>query len=256
MANDIVFKTKAFGGYNKQEVMNYINELLGEKNSLEKKLAEIINDLAETKNELNEFKLRLSEVDSLKTEIESAASLNDELKNKIESQESEIKNLLTEISERDEKIDVLENKAQEDNISEETKKELEFLRFEVQRLKSECEKKRDIERQVGAAMLDARVHSEELVESARERANNVTKSVYDAIGDTAVKIDDLSTGIGEIARTFTKSVEEVELRIKALTGDMSKTAQLLISETGMIAESSSVDVEYDFTKNNGDDIDI
>ena len=88
------------------------------------------------------------------------------------------------------------------------------------------------------------------MEAARERANNVTKSVYAAIGDTAVKIDDLSAGIGEIARSFTKSVEEVELRIKALTGDMSKTAQLLISETGMIAETSSPEVEYDFSKDN------
>ena len=69
-------------------------------------------------------------------------------------------------------------------------------------------------------------------------------------------LDDLSTGIGEIARSFTKSVEEVELRIKALTGDMSKTAQLLISESGIITDSQNdkvKDVEYDFLTNKSDD---
>ena len=89
-----------------------------------------------------------------------------------------------------------------------------------------------------------------------EKADLVRKDVYDAIGDTALKIDELSGGITEIARNFTKSVEEVELRIKALTGDMSKTAQLLISESGIITESQSdniKEVEYDFLTNKSDD---
>ena len=53
------------------------------------------------------------------------------------------------------------------------------------------------------------------------------------------------------------SVEEVELRIKALTGDMSKTAQLLISETGVISDAStevSGEIEYDFNKHGEEDI--
>ena len=256
MGNDIVFKTKAFGGYNKEDVMNYINGLLNEKKQIEEKLADSVSENSRLKDEISEMKDSLREIDSLKTEIESAVNLNDELKAQLESKESEIKNLVTEVSERDEKIVELENNVHNNSIDEETEKELEFLRFEVQRLKAENEKKKDIERQVGAAMLDARVHSEGLVEAAREKANIVTKSVYDAIGDTAVKIDDLSTGIGEIARSFTKSVEEVELRIKALTGDMSKTAQLLISETGVISDLASAEVEYDFTKKIGDNEEV
>ncbi len=252
MANDVVFKTKAFGGFNKQEVMDYVNKLLNQKNEVEKKLADSSEKCAQLNAEINEYKSQAEEIEKLRNEIIDAQSLNSEIQSQVDAKEAEIKNLLTEISERDEKIAEFENNAQNNNINEETTKELEFLRSEVQRLKSECEKKKDLERQVGAAMLDARVHSEELVEAARERANNVTKSVYAAIGDTAVKIDDLSAGIGDIARSFTKSVEEVELRIKALTGDMSKTAQLLIAETGMISDSStdnsSVDVEYDFSK--------
>ena len=250
MANDVVFKTKAFGGFNKQEVMDFVNKILDEKNEVEKKLADSSEKCVQLNAELSECKAEIEEIGNLRSEITAQTSLNTELQSQIDAKETEIKNLLTEISERDEKIAEFENNAQNNSISEETEKELDFLRSEVQRLKTECEKKKDLERQVGAAMLDARVHSEELVEAARERANNVTKSVYAAIGDTAVKIDDLSAGIGEIARSFTKSVEEVELRIKALTGDMSKTAQLLISETGMIAETSAPEVEYDFSKDN------
>ena len=133
------------------------------------------------------------------------------------------------------------------------------LKAENEALKADIEKKRDMERQVGAAMLDARVHSEELIEEAKEKANNVTKAIYNAIGETAVKIDDLSAGIGEIARNFTKSVEEVELRIKVLTGDMSKTAQALISDSVSVEpKASSVDdiPVYDFNSVSVDDVNV
>lgn len=253
--SDIVFKTKAFGGYNKKDVMDYINSLLAEKSELNKAVASLVDTNNKLEAEIAEYKIKSVEMGELRSELVSAKSLNTELCSQIDSKETEIKNLLTEISERDDKILVLENTLSENMMSEAAEKEIEFLRGEVQRLKNECERTKDMERQVGAAMLDARVHSEELVEAARERANNVTKAVYAAIGDTAVKIDDLSDGIGEIARAFTKSVEEVELRIKALTGDMSKTAQLLIAETGVIADSSRevpAEIEYDFN-NHGEE---
>ena len=167
-----------------------------------------------------------------------------ELSAKINDYESAIDDKDTLIKELTERLSEAQAKAVDEiEISE--------LKSENERLQNELDKKRDMERQVGAAMLDARVHSEELVEQAKERANTVTKAVYAAIGDTAVKIDDLSAGIGEIARNFTKSVEEVELRIKALTGDMSKTAQALISENVLTedikTETIEVKEEYDFS---------
>lgn len=249
--SDVVFKTKAFGGYNKKDVMDYVTALLVEKSELNKNIASLIEANSKLEKEIAEYKLKLEEMGSLRSELVSVKAFNSDLSSQIDFKETEIKNLLSEISDRDDKILKLENTVSANIMSDADESELEFLRGEVQRLKVECEKKKDLERQVGAAMLDARVHSEELVEAARERANNVTREVYSAIGDTALKIDDLSEGIGEIARAFTKSVEEVELRIKALTGDMSKTAQLLIAETGVIAEPSRSDVaevEYDFTQ--------
>ncbi|MBO5896164.1 MAG: hypothetical protein J6Q83_02590 [Clostridia bacterium] len=242
MANDVVFKTKAFGGFNKDEVMDFVNKILAEKAELEKKLEE-------SESALNEANV---EIDSLK----GIADDNDILQEHLDKANNKVSELNGELEAANELIVSLSQQVTNAQASEEAQAEIDSLKAEVTRLRAECEKKRDIERQVGAAMLDARVHSEELVEAAKERADMVTKSVYSAIGDTALKIDDLSTGIGEIARSFTKSVEEVELRIKALTGDMSKTAQLLISESGIITDSQSdnvKEVEYDFLTNKSDD---
>lgn len=235
MANDVVFKTKAFGGFNKDEVMDFVNKIIAEKTELEKRLAQSEDALSKAEIELDTLK--------------GIADDNDILQGLLDDANNKVSQLNGELDSANELIVSLSQQVTEARLSEESQAEIESLKAEVTRLRAECEKKRDIERQVGAAMLDARVHSEELVEAAKERAGLVTKSVYSAIGETALKIDDLSSGIGEIARSFTKSVEEVELRIKALTGDMSKTAQLLISESGIIADSQNdkvKTVEYDF----------
>ncbi len=242
MGNDIVFKKKAFGGFDKEEVMDFVNRILTEKSDLEKRVADTNVKYAQVNSQMIEYKRIVDESFETQNTLTEANDKISELETALSSKDGEIANLTNQINELNVKL----SKAV---ISEEIQAEIDSLRAENTALKIENEKKKDLERQVGAAMLDARVHSEELIEEAKEKANAVTKSVYAAIGETALKIDDLSGGIGEIARNFTKSVEEVELRIKALTGDMSKTAQLLISDSGYIAENeeSSNEIEIDFT---------
>ncbi len=248
MANDVVFKSKAFGGFDKNEVLDFVNKILDEKVGLEKRLSESNAKFAQVNAELFALKKASEEAENEKAELEAVKAKLAESEAELETKDSAISTLGAQLTEKDNEIESLKNTLSQTATSDEVQAELDSLRAEVARLKVETEKKKDLERQVGAAMLDARIHSEELIEEAKEKANAVTKSVYTAIGETALKIDDLSTGIGEIARSFTKSVEEVELRIKALTGDMSKTAQLLISDSGIISDSNEVEpqIEYDF----------
>lgn len=237
MSNDLMFRTSAFGGFKKNEVMDFIENILNEKSALERQLAECTAKTSQLSTQVASLQSELDDAGKLRSEIaELSVKIND-----FETAISDKDILIKELTERLSKAEA--------NSADES--ELNLLKEENANLRDELDKKRDMERQVGAAMLDARVHSEELVEQAKERASSVTKAIYAAIGDTAVKIDDLSAGIGEIARNFTKSVEEVELRIKALTGDMSKTAQALISDSVLSDDSKRTPAEptqeYDFS---------
>ena len=243
MSKDVLFKTSAFGGFKKDEVMDFVQQVLGEKGELERLL---LNNTTRN-NQLS------AELNNVKAEIDSLSSVRDELADSL----IKVEDLTNALKEKDAIIEELNLKLAEAQRNSCSSDELDRLKAENDALKADIEKKRDMERQVGAAMLDARVHSEELIEKAKEKANNVTKAIYNAIGETAVKIDDLSAGIGEIARNFTKSVEEVELRIKVLTGDMSKTAQALISDSVSVEpKASSVDdiPVYDFNAVSVDDV--
>lgn len=237
MSKDLMFRTSAFGGFKKDEVMDFIEKVLTEKSALERQLAANTAKTTQLNNEIGALQSEVADIGKLRSDVA-------ELSAKINDYESAIDDKDTLINELTIKLSEAQSKAFDES-------EINALKAENERLQAELNKKAALERQVGAAMLDARVHSEELVEQAKERANAVTKAVYSAIGDTAVKIDDLSQGIGEIARNFTKSVEEVELRIKALTGDMSKTAQALISENVLAEEIKTETInfakEYDFS---------
>lgn len=249
MADNVVFKSRAFGGFDKTEVMDYVNKLLEEKASVEKRLSESNAKFAQANAQLFEMKRNADDIENYKAQLEEALAKIEELNAQASEKTAEAEELKSQLAQKDEENSRLREEMGNMAVPQELQAELEAAKAEIGRLKVEAEKKRDLERQVGAAMLDARIHSEELVEEAKEKANAVTKNVYSAIGETAVKIDDLSTGIGEIARSFTRAVEEVELRIKALTGDMSKTAQLLIAESGVMADgvAGEAPVEYDFS---------
>lgn len=243
MSKDVLFKTSAFGGFKKDEVMDFVQQVLGEKGELERLL---LNNTTRN-NQLT------AELNHVKSELDSLSGVRDELAECL----IKIEDLTNALNEKDAIIEEFTSKLAEAEKNNCSSDELDKLKAENEALKADIEKKRDMERQVGAAMLDARVHSEELIEEAKEKANNVTKAIYNAIGETAVKIDDLSAGIGEIARNFTKSVEEVELRIKVLTGDMSKTAQALISDSVSVEpKASSVnDIPvYDFNTVSVEDV--
>ena len=227
MANDVIFKTKAFGGFNKEEVMAYINNLISEKSALETKCKELTDANNNLKNDINEATEKVKEAEEKLLKAEEQLG-EDAQRLKVER---EINTALTEDKEKlnveilklNKEITELKNKPV---LSEE---DAEILKAENAKLKIECDKLKAMEQQVGAAMLDARLRSDELIKEAEEKADIVRKDVYDAIGDTALKIDELSGGITEIARNFTKAVSEVEMRINLLTGNMSKTAQALIS---------------------------
>ena len=231
MSRDILFKTVAFGGFKKDEVMDFIEKILSEKSELEKHFSSLTATI-------NGLEAKISELES---DLSDKKAIQGDLLEKCER----IAELEAFIEEKDELITELTRRASNSEETEALESEIQLLRAENARLKAEIEKKRDIERQVGAAMLDARAHSEELVEAAKERAGIVTREAYASIGDAALQIDSLSLAVGEIARSFVKSVEDVELRIKVLTGDMSKVAQTLISD-GSSASDTTIP-EYDFS---------
>ena len=87
--SDIVFKTKAFGGYNKKDVMDYVNALLVEKSELNKTIASFNDSNVKLEAELSEYKSKCEEMGALRSELVSEKNLNSELRSQIDFKETE-----------------------------------------------------------------------------------------------------------------------------------------------------------------------
>lgn len=245
MANDVVFKSSIFGGFNKEEVMAYINTLLSEKKNLEEQITSLKSTVAQYNVKMNVLEQRAVEADNLVQRFNMLSAENIALRNQlgdVEALKKKYEELRTEVEREKAECDVLRAELSTNSYSFE---EVEALKTENARLNADNIRMRNMEQQVGAAMLDAHLHSEELINAAREKANKVTRDIYSAIGDTALKIDALSSEIAEIAGSFTKSAEEIELRINVLTGNMSKTAQAMLSENNVLQSSSPAEKKSD-----------
>lgn len=191
---DFVFRSSVFGGFKKQDVMEYLAALNSERAELQQKYSVASNDAASFLKRVSELEVKASEAAEL------AARLDGE------------KLKLSELEK--------ENDANLQKLS--------ALELEKEKLAADCEKLRAVELQLGAAMLDARLYSERLVNEANGKVSAINRETGEAITRTAGKIGALSGNISELAAVFNKALAELESRIRSLVGDMGKAADDLV----------------------------
>ena len=97
--------------------------------------------------------------------------------------------------------------------------------------KSEMHRKaeeiRASEAQLGAAFLDARKYSDEIVTAANKKANETALDASDSIAKQATEVARLSSDVDALAETLTKSIADLHANIAALSVKLSKSAQAL-----------------------------
>ncbi len=90
-----------------------------------------------------------------------------------------------------------------------------------------AEEIRASEAQLGAAFLDARKYSDEIVTAANKKANETALDASDSIAKQATEVARLSSDVDALAETLTKSIADLHANIAALSVKLSKSAQAL-----------------------------
>lgn len=200
MDSERILRTSIFGGFRREDVLSYVEELKGEiaelreelKGKVEKidTLCEMADNLSRACEEAKETEQKLSEVTAaLKAEQqknETLAAENAELSKRVGAIDSEKA--------------AMEQKAAEIRASE---------------------------AQLGAAFLDARKYSDEIVSAANQKANETQSEVSDSIAKQATEVAKLSADVDALSATLSKSIESLHADISALSVKLSKAAQSL-----------------------------
>ena len=161
MASEKIFRSAVFGGFNRSDVISYIEDLRNEISDLQRKYAD-----KETK--INELEDKVGDL------TEKCASLND-LQEKYYVQCDTVEALKNENVELNNKVSELQS------ISDKYDESVSEFELKEQKIKT-------AEAQLGAAFLDARKYSDEIVSAANVKASDISAKASAEISEQAVEI--------------------------------------------------------------------
>jgi len=200
MESERILRTSVFGGFRREDVLQYVEELKGEIATLSGKLQAQnaqISELGETVDELSDRCAKAKETEErlagTVADLEKSEAENTALKAENEALTARFAAIDTEKSE-------MHRKAEEIRASE---------------------------AQLGAAFLDARKYSDEIVTAANKKANETALDASDSIAKQATEVARLSSDVDALAETLTKSIADLHANIAALSVKLSKSAQAL-----------------------------
>ena len=212
MANDFtIMKTALFGGFKKSDVLEFIEKLQRETEDVKKSLDSKRTEALELKNKIEELEDKIEELSKVKDEIS--------------EKDAQIKKLSEE----------LEKSLAENKVLNEKSYEFD----------EKSEKLRRAEKQIGAAYIDARRYSDDLVENAKSKAKDIGAFASQDIKREASEIESLLKDVDAISRKFNSSIEQLHKDVYALSSKLNSSASNLLNLHTDLSELESHNFDYE-----------
>ena len=223
MANEFtVMKTSLFGGFKKSDVLNLIEQLQTETADVKESLDIKREEVLELKNKINELQDKLNELSGLGDKLAEKEKEVEELTEKLEATILENKQLSEKSVEYDEK----------------------------------SERLRRAEKQIGAAYIDARRYSDDLVENAKSKAKDIGAFASQDIKREATEIESLLKDVDAISKKFNSSIEQLHKDVYALSSKLNSSASNLLNLHTDLSELESHNFDYDSVVEDNNDSDV
>ena len=190
MAKDVLFKTMTFGGFNKEDVLEYIRAQQTQLTDTQKKLKETEENAAAASKRTRELETLLSEQ---QTRAEEYFALSEEYAKKIFALEDE--------------VDALNEKLNSVEVG--------------------CERAKDVEGQIGALVLDALLYSDKIIRSAKASAKGISNQTRQTIEEAASGVDEIGEDISQMSDNFGVVVASLVSKINSLSSNLNSVADKL-----------------------------
>lgn len=212
MANDFtIMKTAIFGGFKKADVLAFVEHLQSETADVKAMLDSKREEALELKNKIDELEEKLEELSVINEQLAEKEKEVKELSDKLENALLENKQLSEKSVEYDEK----------------------------------SERLRRAEKQIGAAYIDARRYSDDLVENAKVKAKDIGAIASQDIKREANEIEALLKDVDIISRKFNSSIEQLHKDVYALSSKLNSSASNLLNLHTDLSELEAHNFEYE-----------
>ena len=206
-----IMKTTLFGGFKKSDVLNYVEQLQTE-------TADIKSMLDTKREEALELKRK---IDELEIKLDNLSTVNDRLAEK----EKEANELAVKLE-----LALKENQQFSEKIAEYDEK---------------SEKLRRAEKQIGAAYIDARRYTDDLVDNAKAKAKDIGAIASQDVKNQANEIEQLLKDVDAISRKFNSSLEQLHKDVYALGTKLNSSASSLLNLHTDLTGIEAHNFEYD-----------
>ncbi len=219
MSGEILFRRATFGGFNREDVMQYISELSienGEKEKIERELTKTKDELLSVKDSvgskddaINQLK---TELETIKTELEAKktklAALESEIEvknNRLMSMQLELEAMRTAAEEKKAEEKKAEEKKAEEQKAEEIKKE-------EPKAEPVDERKEESSLSAERLMQESMAYAERYIQSAGLVANNIKRDTLNRLivaGNQLNQMRDTASQLAESSEKFTLYLEKL-----------------------------------------------
>lgn len=201
MSEEILFRRAKFGGFNREDVLQYIGTLSAEKGEKDK----VEKELSKVKSELSVLK-------------DSADSKNDEL-NIIKE---ELEKLKAELSDKNSEISALKSEVESKNSRLlAMQMELESKKAEVPEEKKEPVKKDEATLSAERLMQDSMAYSERYIKSAELVAGNIKKDTMEKLNNASNQLSKMR----ETAKQLNVESEKLNIILDKLAEDVAESSK-------------------------------
>lgn len=205
----------AFNGFNREDVVRYIEYINNKHNAA---INQLNNDLKTQREELTMLRTKLEQGPELMAQLEEAQSVNAALTAELDTLRSQVEGLTQEA----------EDARKECELSESVLAERDALRRELETTKQQLEQTEQaaIAAQINYE-LEAYRRAERVERQARERVTRMYEQINAALADAALKADESTAQIGEIADRAAAQLTELQSALAQGRNIMKDTATAL-----------------------------
>jgi len=209
----VLLKTSFFGGFEKKEVLEYIDKLREQNRvmgkELEDRMTEVSNARDELSSRVSSFEAKLSEMER---QLEERGSKVKELYGQVDSLKGEVSRQKQRVVE------------QEMQISQQKDRNMK-LALQAQNLEFKAKKYEDFSAQIGDILLEAKHSAEETIFQAEQKAEQIKNNAVSANEQVTVSLNAMRREIKEvriqlenIMKDFISRIDEIDCNLeKALS---------------------------------------
>ncbi len=232
MESEGVFKTSVFGGFERQSVLNYVDDLIARQQKKETELSQRADALEAERAELAE---RAGELAARVGDLEAQAKAGEAAR--------------AEVREKEARLTLLEQALEEERARADA------LEKELAQANERGRKYDEIIAQVGLVMVEAQNQAEAVVSRARAQADGIARESMDHIYGLCRRVDDVDASVGQLRSFAARTMEEVDRRIADLEQAVRETQGHLYISAGVTAQNRQPDGEASGNDPAGDDPD-